>query len=587
MSSAARDAANLTFAGQLLALEESAHAPSETISGPRGAAATPELWHGSAAAWQEVTLLGKGGMGTVHAAHDRVLDRVVALKRPLLSADAPALVVEARTLARLDHPNVVPVHALARSEEGLPVVVMKRVDGRRWSDLLREGRDLARDLDIALEVADALRFAHARKIFHRDIKPDNVMVGPFGEVYLMDWGCAASGDNVVTTMVLGTPAYLAPEMLRPGATVGPATDIFLLGATLHRAVTGEVRHHGRDLREVLEKARKATPAEYPADVPTALGRLLNRACALDPADRFASVEEFAAALREFRSHRDAASLADEALARAGELDARIAAGGEGATATWDELRGQLRAALRVWPGNERAREGLDELAERYARWCFDKGELGLAEGAAEGMLPARRATWQARIAAARKEVEARAAAAHAHDLNVASRDRLVAISIVLVGAVVSGVALRLLVGADGFDAAELIYVAAFSTALILLAMAATWRGLRRSPASMKLLTAVVAMSLGEVVWRSVAWYVGLAPAVTLLAEMVWFWCLLCVVGLLSEAGLAFAGLPFLAGAVGVALRPGLADELFPACVGLATVVSVVVTRRRAVRAAGG
>src|SRR5690606_26042988 len=152
-------------------------------------------------------VLGQGGMGIVRRARQRSLERDVAVKslRPEIRgrATVDALLEEARIAARLDHPNVLPIHALGRDPAGRPLLVLKRCEGetrgallRRsghpfWSETRRWSRDpLARNLEILREVCDAVEYAHSRGVLHRDLKPDNVMVGRFGEVYLMDWGLA-------------------------------------------------------------------------------------------------------------------------------------------------------------------------------------------------------------------------------------------------------------------------------------------------------------------------------------------------------------------------------------------------------------
>src|SRR6185503_17346084 len=144
------------------------------------------------------------------------------------------------------------------------------------------------NVGILLQVLNAVRFAHSRGIIHRDVKPDNVMIGAFGEVYLLDWGIAvrpAETPGVVGPMV-GTPRYLAPEML-DGALddVGPHTDVYLLGATLHHILTGQPRHAGETLETVLAAAKESRPVHYAATVPAELAALCNAATAQDPKRR--------------------------------------------------------------------------------------------------------------------------------------------------------------------------------------------------------------------------------------------------------------------------------------------------------------
>ncbi len=210
------------------------------------------------------TLLGEGGMGRVLAAEQVALGREVAVKVVRdggRAADVDALLREALIAARLEHPNVVPVHLLGRGEDGAPIFVMRRIEGVPWSDVLRDAaaapgmfadaRDpLEMHLRVLLEVCGAVQFAHARGILHRDLKPENVMLGAFGEVYVVDWGIALNlaDDPRLPRIadargVVGTPAYMAPEMaLGDAAALSPRTDVYLLGAVLHRVLTGAPPH---------------------------------------------------------------------------------------------------------------------------------------------------------------------------------------------------------------------------------------------------------------------------------------------------------------------------------------------------------
>jgi hypothetical protein len=226
----------------------------------------------------EVTgVLGDGGMGQVLAARQRSLARLVALKRVrpahATSETEAALLDEGRITGGLEHPNIVPVHALGRDDVGNPVLVMKRIEGTSWRALLDDdahpawapllaahGDRTSAHLEVLMRVADAAHFAHARGVVHRDIKPENVMVGSFGEVYLVDWGIAvrvgrtvADGDGAFR--IRGTPAYMAPEMIGGDpARVDARTDVYLLGGVLHVILTGRPPNAGQTLTEVCASA---------------------------------------------------------------------------------------------------------------------------------------------------------------------------------------------------------------------------------------------------------------------------------------------------------------------------------------------
>jgi eukaryotic-like serine/threonine-protein kinase len=250
-------------------------------------------------------VLGSGGMGVVQLAEQRSLRRQVAIKRlhgagrnPGDPEEPAGLLREALLGGSLDHPNVVPIHALGRDDHG-PLLVMKRVEGRSWSELIAtptveylSGRaPMERHIEILIQVCNAVDFAHSRGIVHRDLKPDNVMVGRFGEVYLLDWGVACELESRDTADLgpIGTPCYMAPEMLFGSGGISERTDVYLLGATLHEIVSGRVRHDGNDLRSVLRSVLLSQPVSYGHEVPEELGAICNRATALWPADRFAIV----------------------------------------------------------------------------------------------------------------------------------------------------------------------------------------------------------------------------------------------------------------------------------------------------------
>ncbi len=169
-----------------------------------------------------------------------------------------------------------------------------------------------------MKVADAVAFAHANGVVHRDLKPDNVMLGDFGEVLVMDWGLALATatfrhSEFVTDRpsMGGTPAYMAPEMVTgPFELIGPASDIYLLGAMLFEVVTGQVPHQGNTAQECLMAAARNEIRGVEAT-----GELIDiayRAMATDPEDRYATVQDFQAALRDYQSHCDSVLLTTRA-----------------------------------------------------------------------------------------------------------------------------------------------------------------------------------------------------------------------------------------------------------------------------------
>ena len=324
-------------------------------------------------------VLGEGGMGRVQLARQRSLQREVALKRPRPDAsdrEARGLRDEALVTGHLEHPNIVPVHALGVDDSGLPVIVMKRVEGVSWRDLLRDADHpgwatrepdpaarLVWHLGILAQLCNAIAFAHSRGIVHRDMKPDNVMIGEFGEVYLIDWGVAVgtgarSRDENGRPMVVGTPCYMAPEMAR-GGPIDELTDVYLLGATLHEVLTGSVRHIGRDIAAASAQAIASEPYRYGADVPDELASLANQACAADPARRPRGALAFRHALLAHLRHRGSLRLSASADRGMAEIEVVSAAANASAI---EACRITYREALHEWPGNPDAVRGLRRCA---------------------------------------------------------------------------------------------------------------------------------------------------------------------------------------------------------------------------------
>lgn len=344
-------------------------------------------------------LLGEGGMGRVAVATQRSLGREVAVKsvRPdrASSISFEALLHEARLTGMLEHPNVIPVHALGCDDAGNPVMVMKRVEGVVWRDLLRDeahpawgalpGDHLGRHLEVLGQICNAVHFAHSRGVVHRDLKPDNVMVGAFGEVYLLDWGIALKLEShEPTRTVVGTPIYMAPEMLDGEAGVSPRTDVFLLGATLHEVLTGRPRHEGVTVREVLSSVRAVLPYDYGPTVPAELAAIANRATSAAAEARFADALAFRNALADFVRHRGSVELAEEGARLLAALRGASAAGiGDDASRIRKlaaECRFAFQQALRVWDGNARARSGLQACLVRMIELELASSNRGAVEG---------------------------------------------------------------------------------------------------------------------------------------------------------------------------------------------------------------
>ena len=260
----------------------------------------------------EITqLLGRGGMAVVFLAQDLALERQVAIKvlPPEVSHDPrliPRFQQEAKTAAKLDHPNIIPIYRV-ESEAGLDYFVMKYVAGRSLEQVLEDGPvpvDLARR--VLAEAAMALGHAHQRRIVHRDVKPANIMMDSDGRVILTDFGIskAVQGASQLTGTgaIIGTPHYMAPEQAK-GLEVDGRADQYALAVVGHQLLTGKQPFDGTAHSILYKHVFEAPPAvlELRPEVPRDLSAALERALAKDPADRFATMEDFASAVRGDRT----------------------------------------------------------------------------------------------------------------------------------------------------------------------------------------------------------------------------------------------------------------------------------------------
>jgi serine/threonine protein kinase len=254
--------------------------------------------------------IGAGGMATVWEAEDAVLARRVALKVLDASDGTPErierLLAEARILASLEHPGLVPVHDAGLLPDGRAFYAMKRVQGEGLAAAAARIPSLAARLRLFLRICETVAFAHAHGVLHRDLKPSNVMVGPFGEVLVMDWGLATGAHEARTGgTVAGTPGYMAPEQAR-GEPVDARADVFSLGVLLRDLLAMAGACPDRALAAVAAKAMRPERSERYPDV-AALALDVTRA--LD-GDAVSALPEgpFARGSRVLRRHRVAVLL---------------------------------------------------------------------------------------------------------------------------------------------------------------------------------------------------------------------------------------------------------------------------------------
>ena len=260
----------------------------------------------------EITrLLGRGGMAVVFLAQDLVLERQVAIKvlPPDMTRDAQLVTrfqQEAKTAAKLDHPNIIPIYRV-ESEGGLVYIVMKYVSGQSLEDLLVKGPlPISRVRHVLREAALALGHAHRRRIVHRDVKPANIMLDDDGRVILTDFGISKAvqdtGQLTGTGTIIGTPHYMAPEQAR-GKEVDGRADQYALAIVGHRVLTGKLPFDGPAHSILYQQVFEQPPTvlDRRPDTPPDLRVALDRALAKDSKARFRTMEEFASAVSGERS----------------------------------------------------------------------------------------------------------------------------------------------------------------------------------------------------------------------------------------------------------------------------------------------
>jgi serine/threonine-protein kinase len=298
--------------------------------------------------FEEMRPLGQGGMGEVVLLKDHDIERLVALKRLPEGADVDRVlrfVEEIRTVGQLDHPNIVPVHDVGIDERGRYFFVMKHLQGDTLESLiakLKRGDRATHErfsfrarVQVCLGVLNAVAYAHRKGIIHRDLKPANIMVGPFGEVTVMDWGlarpvrapAAPSADSQGVAMrihavplvglreaaslrtqvgsVIGTPLYMSPEQARGEDGLDARSDVYSLAVLFHEFLALKHYLDGREsLTDILEGVQKVTPvvgelqsSPHQPPVPAELAWFVSKGLKKDVTKRYQSVEEMIEALQ--------------------------------------------------------------------------------------------------------------------------------------------------------------------------------------------------------------------------------------------------------------------------------------------------
>ncbi|WP_166825765.1 protein kinase domain-containing protein [Thalassoroseus pseudoceratinae] len=330
--------------------------------------------------------LGEGGMGVVYAGRQSSIDRAVAIKTLKKKAagqqERTSFVSEAVVTGDLDHPNIVPIYDLGTDQNGSLFYSMKQVQGTPWLKVIDEKSE-EDNLSILMRVADAIAFAHSRGVVHCDLKPENVMLGSYGEVLVMDWGLAqlmpdfAKPEDVARSAAGGgTPAYMAPEMAGGTGEVGYHSDVYLLGAILFEIVVGKPPHTGTNVMQCLYAAAENLIRE--TEVTGPLLDIALTAMATDPQDRYGSVSDFQSAIREYLSHAESRYLAERAELVLGQAEQSQD------YQLFSQALASYREALSFWDENPDANIGVRQATLSYANCAFERGDYDLALSLLDG-----------------------------------------------------------------------------------------------------------------------------------------------------------------------------------------------------------
>ncbi len=286
---------------------------------------------------------------------------------------------EAQITGDLDHPNIVPIHELGASQEGMLFYSMKLIGGTEWKDVIKKN-SREENLDILLKVCDAVAFAHSKHVIHRDLKPENTMLGTYGEVFVTDWGLAVNLEQTRDFTLGGTPVYMSPEMAGHDLNkIGPTSDIYVLGGILYQIVTGRGPHPGRTVTECLRAALKNEIVDYPHKDP--LLDIAKHAMAKDPKDRYATVADFQAAIRQYRLNAESIAIAN----RSEEIFSQAVA--EKDYEKFSRSIFGYRDALELWSGNEPAAQGLAKARLAYGQCAYDRSDFDLCIGTLDRSVP--------------------------------------------------------------------------------------------------------------------------------------------------------------------------------------------------------
>jgi serine/threonine-protein kinase len=343
--------------------------------------------------------VGKGGIGQVDAAKQLCFNRMVAIKR--VRSDRGSLHAqqqlekEARVMGQLEHPAIPPVHFVGLDIDGQTTLVMKFIEGKSWLEIINKEFVTAvrqklpmwyieKNLNYFIRVGEALEFAHQKPIIHRDIKPANVVMGSYGEVYLIDWGLALeldSGTKLKDQRYVGTPSYAAPEMLGANPTWDMRSDVYLMGGLLFHILSGSPPHNGEDINDLFYRINKYPTPELCDNVPAGLREICARAMEKDPGNRYSSVHALIEDVRFFITHGRMAELYSNASEDLSQIEDMLESG----ISSSDEFelvgarcRFRLEELSQNWPENVRVKGKLRNCLKLLTDDALQKSRLASA-----------------------------------------------------------------------------------------------------------------------------------------------------------------------------------------------------------------
>jgi serine/threonine protein kinase len=353
--------------------------------------------------------LGRGAMGIVYRAEDPLLARTVAIKTIIMSHDAgdhdeyeARFYQEARAAGGMSHPGIITVYDIGR-EGDIAYIAMELLEGAELRELMKLSRvPLAMAIDLAAQVADALSFAHARGVVHRDVKPGNIMILPGQRAKIMDFGIArvrVSDIKTQTGMLMGSPKYMSPEQIA-GSAVDHRADIFSLGVVLYELVTGVAPFGAADLTQLMHQVSAGAPrapSELDPALPPTLDLILAKALAKERDARYQDASELAADLRSCAADL----VVDTETAEAAETqrgDATLARSPSHTASLSDvTLMAPAESTLRIASMGEISQAGMIYSPSRRFDSSAALARLGGMEGAgappAGETLPARAGRW--------------------------------------------------------------------------------------------------------------------------------------------------------------------------------------------------